>query len=109
MSDQIKQRSTWQRLRKSKGALMGMVIIIAAFIIALFAHLLAPDHSPDANRMILEIGGAKPGYTQKFLLLPKQKSAISKSFLQRLFFGSEDKYTYVPITSSHANTNQQST
>lgn len=99
MSDQIKHRTTWQRLAKNKGALLGMMIILACFIIALFAHLMAPDHSPDANRMILEIGGAKPGYTQQFLLLPKQNRPISTSSFQKLFFGTEDRFTYMPITS----------
>lgn len=99
MTAQINQRNTWKRLRKNKGALLGMFIIVVSFLVALFAHLLAPDQSPDANRMILEIGGAKPGYSQQFLLLPRQKKSLSPSFLQGLVSGSEDRYTYMPITS----------
>ena len=73
MSDHLNQRNTWRKLKRNKAALFGMIIIGLSFLIALFAHTLAPDNSPDANRMILEIGGEKPGYAQQFLLLPKQK------------------------------------
>jgi len=62
------QRKTWKRLRKNKGAVFGMIIIIIAIIVAITAYFLAPDNSPDANRMIVEIGGRKPGFTQQIIL-----------------------------------------
>jgi ABC-type dipeptide/oligopeptide/nickel transport system permease subunit len=55
-------RSTWRRLKRNKGALFGIVIIILAVFIAIFAHLISPDPSPNANRMIVEIDGQKPGF-----------------------------------------------
>ena len=97
MSEQH-QRNTWRKLRRNKAAVFGMIIIACALLTALFAHLLAPDRSPDANRMILEIGGAKPGYTQQFLLVPKQKLKASNSLIHQLASGREDMFAYIPIT-----------
>ena len=92
------QSAAWRRLRKNKGAVFGMIIIIAAIIIALFAYFIAPDSSPFANRIILETGGEKPGYAQQFMLLKKEKNIADVGFWHRLISGKEDQYSYIPIT-----------
>jgi len=96
-NDQSFQRAAWRRLRRNKGALFGLIVIIAAIFIAVFAYFLAPDPSPFANRIILEIGGNKPGFRQDFLLVKKEKTVIRPSFSGRLMNGKEDPYYYVPI------------
>jgi peptide/nickel transport system permease protein len=92
-------RSTWRRLKRNKGALIGIAIIVLAILVAVFAYLLAPDGSPNANRMIVEIGGQQPGYTQLFLQLPRERKTKPTPFFERLFYGAEDKYQYIPIQS----------
>ncbi len=77
--------------------MLGIVIIALSLFIALFAYLLAPDGTPNANRMIVEIGGQKPGFSQQFLLLPKGRQVASTSFISRLLGGREDRYQYIPI------------
>src|SRR3982074_982065 len=57
-----------RRLVRNKGGFFGLIIIGAAIFVACTAYLIAPDPSPDANRMIVEIGGRQPGFTQQFLL-----------------------------------------
>ena len=94
-----KERNVWKRLRRNKGALSGLVIIGISILIAIFAYFIAPDGSPAANRMIVEIGGQKPGYKQQFLKLPRQKEATNESFFERLFFGKEDEAEFIPINS----------
>lgn len=96
-NDQSFQRAAWRRLRRNKGALFGLIVIIAAIFIAVFAYFLAPDPSPFANRIILEIGGNKPGFRQDFLLVKKEKTVSTPSFFGRLMNGKEDPYYYVPI------------
>jgi peptide/nickel transport system permease protein len=98
MADPSNQRNIWRKLKRNTAAIAGIIIIIISLVTALFAHVLAPDRSPDANRMILEIGGEKPGYTQQFLLLPKRKQFKSTSFITELAAGTDDRYQYVPIT-----------
>jgi ABC-type dipeptide/oligopeptide/nickel transport system permease subunit len=93
------QSDTWRRLKKNTGAVFGMIVILLALIMAIFAYLLAPDHSPYANRMVLEIGGQKPGYRQTFLLIKKQQPVPRVSFLNRLISGSDSRYDYLPVVS----------
>lgn len=88
----------WQRFKKNKGAMAGLILILISIFIAVFCYFLAPDPSPYANRIILEIGGEKPGYVQSFLLLKKDRK-ISSTFMTRLIYGRPDKYDYIPITS----------
>ncbi|HVY75741.1 MAG TPA: ABC transporter permease [Puia sp.] len=88
------------RFLKNPGILFGMITITISVVVALFAYVLAPDHSPNANRMILEIGGRKPGFHQEFLLIRKQNPIDSVSWLERMFSGVDDRYNYIPITAA---------
>lgn len=92
-------RNIWRRLLRNKGAIFGLIIIGAAIFVAITAYFIAPDSSPDANRMVVEIGGRKPGFHQQFLLLPKDRTPPPSSFLKQIFSGSEDNYNYIPINS----------
>ncbi len=92
------QADTWRRLKKNRGALFGIIIIILALIMAGFSYILAPDHSPYANRMILEIGGEKPLFTQSFLLIKKQQPVPEASFIEQLISGTDDRYDWLPVS-----------
>ncbi len=94
------QIDSWIRLKKNKAAVFGMIVIALAVLMAAFSYVIAPDHTPYANRMILEIGGQKPGYTQSFLLIKKQQSVPPQSFLQGILSGEGDRYDWIPITSA---------
>lgn len=93
------QVAAWQRLKKNKGGVFGLVIIVLAIFISIFAYFLAPDPSPYSNRIILEIGGEKPGYQQQFIKVKKDKEVTSTGFFQQLISGREDRYLYIPIIS----------
>jgi len=92
------QRNTWRRLKKNKGAILGMGIILVSLIIAVFAYYISPDGSPDANRMVVQIGGMKPGYQQDFLKIPKETVPDATSAGRRLLYGKTDVYDYIPVT-----------
>ncbi len=94
------QQAAWKRLRKNKGAVFGLIIICLSVLVAVFAYFIAPDPSPHANRIILEIGGNKPGFTQKFIKLKKDKDIASAGFFSGLFSGKEDACYYIPIISA---------
>lgn len=79
--------------------MFGGIVILLAIVVAIFAYFLAPDHSPYANRIIVEIDGKKPGYKADFLQLKKEKEVESTGFFSRLLSGAEDVYYYVPVTS----------
>ncbi len=96
------QRAAWKRLRKNKGAVFGLIIIGLSVVTAVFAYFIAPGPSPFANRIILEIGGNKPGFTQSFIKLRRDREIPPQSFFSRLVSGKEDHYYHVPIVSSEA-------
>lgn len=92
-------QAAWRRLQKNKGAMGGLVLIILSVFTAIFSYLIAPDASPYANRIILEIGGAKPGFSQDFLVVKKQ-SPQTVSAIGGMFSGKPDQYDYIPVSSA---------
>lgn len=76
-------------------------MIVLSVLVALFSYVIAPDPTPFANRIILEIGGEKPGYSRDFLLVRKAR-AVETGTLSRLFSGSPDRYDHIPLQSYRA-------
>lgn len=87
-----------QRFRRNKAAVAGLLLIGLSVLVAVFAYFLAPDGSPYANRIVLEIGGNKPGYRQSFLRVRKQPAPVQTGFWERLFYGVPDSVDYIPVT-----------
>lgn len=77
----------------------GLVIIVLAVLVAVFAYLVAPDATPFANRQVVEIGRKKPGDSQEFLLLPKERQPPKTGIFNKLLNGSEEAYYYLPVGS----------
>ena len=88
----------WKRLKKNKGALFGLCIIILAFLLAVFAYVLAPDHSPNADLQTVEIQARKPGFSQLFLKVPDKKDDHT-GWLDAFLNGRREDYQFLPITS----------
>jgi peptide/nickel transport system permease protein len=91
------QAAAWRRLKKNRAAIFGMLVIALSIIIAIAGYFIAPDGSPFANRMVVEIAGKSPGNTQLFLLERKENRVDNPGFLARLLDGVEDPYIYIPI------------
>lgn len=90
-------QQTWQRLKKNRGAVFGMVIIGIAIFISLFGYLVAPDASPNADLQTVEIQAKKPGYTQLFLKIPTTKNTTIGWFTI-LTNGEAENFRYLPIS-----------
>ena len=95
--------ASWRRLKKNPGAMIGLVIIAIAVLIAIFGYFIAPDPTPYANRIILEIGGQKPGFEQQFLLVKKESAPPAENFFERLAGGKRDIYDHIPVNSIQRN------
>ena len=93
--------SFFRKLKRNKPASVSLYIITAAFLMAVFAYFIAPEHSPNANRMIPEIGSMKPGFTIQLLQVKRIGQTPNASFFDRLLNGKEDANTFIPITSYH--------
>lgn len=94
------RQAAWRRLKKNRGAMAGLIMIIISIAVAVFCYVFAPDPSPFANRIILEIGGEKPGFTQDFLLVKKVQSQTT-GFFSGIISGRPDQFDYIPIVSYH--------
>jgi peptide/nickel transport system permease protein len=92
----LTQQAIWKRLKKNKGAVAGLIIIIFSILIAVFSYFIAPDSSPYANRIILEIRKQKPGFRKTFLKVPKE-NYVKNGFFDHLLYGSHDEFEFVPI------------
>lgn len=75
----------------------GLIIIAMAVLIGIFAYFLGTDTTPNADRQIVEIQARKPGFTQLFIKIKKEKEIHPTGFFSRLLFGAEDKYNYIPV------------
>lgn len=98
-------RQAWTRLRRNKGAAGGMFLIGVAVLLSIIAYLVSPDGTPYANRMMLEIGGQRPGFSIDVLAVQKEQAVPKVGFLRRLMDGQEDDVIYVPIRSWHFSVN----
>ncbi|HEY1165557.1 MAG TPA: ABC transporter permease, partial [Chitinophaga sp.] len=99
-SDNIRSsfsRQAWKRLRRNKGAMAGLCLIALAILLSIAAYWIAPDSTPYANRMVLEISGQRPGFHITMLAIHKDRPAEPTGFFQRLLYGKEAVLTYVPI------------
>jgi len=91
------QKQTWRRLKKNKGAILGLILIVFAFLIAILGYLIAPDNSPNADLQTVEIQAKKAGYTQQFLKIPEAKQ-WSGFWIDHLISGKKNQYRLVPIS-----------
>ena len=94
-------QSSWKRLRRNKGAVAGLLVIALAVLLSISAYLIAPDHTPDANRMVLEIEGQHPGFRTTMLAVKKEREVPAVSFFQQLLHGQESDVTWIPVRSCH--------
>jgi ABC-type dipeptide/oligopeptide/nickel transport system permease subunit len=87
----------WKRLRRNIPAMAGGVTILLALLVAAFAYWIAPDPTPQANRMMLELAGQKPGFQMQFLLIDKNPPVPEAGILDRTLYGKPDQQVYIPV------------
>ena len=88
----------WQRLKKNKLAIVGLVFVVFSTLIAVLGALIRPDSTPMANEMLLQLTTREPGFSSKVILIRKNKPSERVYFYQKMFFGGEENdYTIIPI------------
>ncbi len=86
----------WKRLKKNRGALFGLVVIVLVVLISIFGYVIAPDNSPNADLQTVEIQAKKPGYTQEFLKIDDHKKTDG-NWLNYVISGKRNNFQLVPI------------
>lgn len=94
---------TWKRLKKNKGALFGLFIIIVAVLVSVFGYVIAPDNSSNADLQTVEIQARKPGYSQQFLKIPGNKKTSRQNWFTVLLYGKQNNDRYIPISGYNIN------
>jgi peptide/nickel transport system permease protein len=87
----------WKKFRKDALGVAGLLVISLTIFVSIFAYVLAPDGSPYANQMHLELATQKPGFTVQMIQFPK--SDITEiSFFERLLNGQPALHKEIPIS-----------
>lgn len=85
-----------QKFKKNFWGVLSLVYISFCGLAALFAYLVAPDSSQNANQMHLPIHSQGPGFTVDILTIPSD-IASEQSFMSRWFSGKENMDTEIPL------------
>ena len=72
--------SSFQRFRKNPLGFIGLLIIILAILVGVFAYALMPDNSPNANKMSLELSVKPPGFSTSMLHTPNSEEIPISSY-----------------------------
>jgi peptide/nickel transport system permease protein len=86
-----------QKFKKNFWGVLSLGLIVICGFLALFAYIIAPDNSQNANQMHLSIHSKSPGFTVDILTIPSNIEA-DQSVMSRLFFGKKNSDTEIPIT-----------
>ncbi len=89
----------WQRLKKDFLAMTGLLVIILAILLSVFAYLISPDSTPYANDQHLELSTKKPGFQVDMLKVRKNENLSSEGFISQLLYGQVSKYKMIPFSS----------
>ena len=89
----------WKRFRSNTLGMVSLGFVILWALLALFAYLIIPDKTPNANRQILEISTKKPGFEVDMLMIPKETPPQKTPFIDFLLNGRPDDCIYLPFNS----------
>ena len=81
--------------KKSVVFCLGFLLILT--FTSLFAYIIIPDRSHNANTQYLEIALKEPGFKTNFLITNKEDT--DQSFLNKLFYGKETSSQMIPFKS----------
>ncbi len=104
--DQSPKALAWKRFQSNVLGMISCGFVILWALMALFAYLIIPDKTPNANRQILEISTKKPGFEVDMLMIPKENPNPKTPFFQFLLKGRPDNCIYLPFDSLYVTRNQ---
>lgn len=98
-----KKNRIWKRLKKNKATIVALAFIILMIFTALFAYVISPDSTPNANTVCLEIATQKPGFSTLFFKNYKKDFSSKPSILQQIIEGKEADAELIPIREAKIN------
>lgn len=92
-----------QKFKKNFWGVFSFWFIVLLIFISLFAYVLTPDHSENANQMHLSIHSKSPGFEVEMLSIPLQEKRENK--WSYYFFGFPNNTTEIPISTYEVKNN----
>lgn len=86
-----------QKFKKNFWGVFSFLFILLLVLTAVFAYIIAPDKSANANQMHLSIHSKSPGFSVKMLTIPLGEKQISS--FGDYFFGAPNTVSEIPISS----------
>ena len=86
-----------QKFKKSFWGVLSFWFIVLVGLISIFAYVIAPDASQNANQMHLSIHSKKPGFEVTMLTIPSNVNNEQNTF-NTIFFGEQNSDEEIPIT-----------
>ena len=87
----------WQRLKKNKLAMFGLVMISFSVLVAILGYLITPDATPDGNDQKPELKIKPPGFKVTMLMLRENEASNHVNWFYKMCFGEESDYKSIPI------------
>jgi len=88
----------WQKFKKDKLSFLALCYILLLFLLGLFASIISPDNSTNANEMHIDLATKKPFKKVLFLEILNEKN-ISSPSVKSVLFGSPSSVKRIPIES----------
>jgi len=86
----------FQKFKRNLWGVLSFSFLVLCVFVAIFAYVLAPDNSQNANQMHLSIHSKAPGFKVTMLTIPSTEK-IETNFSD-LFFGKKISATEIPIS-----------
>lgn len=88
-----------KRLFHNRIATVSLAIIGIFCLVSLLGYLIMPDSTPDANDGIIQLRKKLPGFKVTLIKIRKSIHSDTKSFFQKMVYGQESDYVYIPVES----------
>lgn len=91
----------WQRLKKNKLAMFGLVVIGLCMLMAILGFAITPDSTPDANDQLLELSKKPPGFKVQMLQTRKNEASHDVNFFYKMIYGEISNFRSIPFSDYH--------
>lgn len=95
-SDSLTQLAL-RKFKKNFWGVLSFWVIVSIGVMGLFAYIIAPDNSQNANQMHLSIHSQRPGFEVQMLHIPSEIEN-DQSLISKLFFGTTSSNLEIPIS-----------
>ncbi|WP_298892607.1 ABC transporter permease [uncultured Psychroserpens sp.] len=95
-SDSLTQLAL-RKFKKNFWGVLSFWLIVSIGLVSLFAYVIAPDDSQNANQMHLSIHSQRPGFKVQMLYVPSEIES-NQNIFSKLLFGKNNNANEIPVS-----------